>query len=220
MAVANLVNDPQRVISSDENVAIVHVIDTKRGGATLDVAGFSPTVIKGGHLVIQQTSNGELKPMPVTGSGAIEAIGTISGGSEYANGTYTNVALTGGAGSGATANITVAGGAVTNVNIVAKGSGYAAGNSLSATDANLGNSGDGTGFAVVVGVVNTVASAYAALPSGHTYYGYNIADIPTSKPFSGILLRGTVNHKACPFPMDSILSAVKTALPHVLHQAD
>lgn len=220
MAVTNLVNDPQQIVTGEENLAIVQVHTTKRGGATLDVTGFSPKVIKGGHLIIQETATGELKPMPVTGAGAIEAFGTLTGGADYVDGTYTGVALTGGDGSGATANITISGGAVVAVNINAKGSGYAAGNSLSATDANLGNSGDGTGFAILVGAVDPNASAYVSLPADHTYYGYNIASILTEKPMSGILLRGTVNPNACPFPMTSILSAVKTALPHILHQAD
>src|SRR6201996_8731363 len=45
------------------------------------------------------------------------ASGTIIGGSAYTNGTYTSVPLTGGTGSGATADITVAGGIVTVVSI-------------------------------------------------------------------------------------------------------
>src|SRR5690606_31929219 len=122
-----------------------------RGGRTLDVTGFSPNLIKGGHVIIKETATGEYKPMPVTGSGAIESLGTITPGSGYADGTYTGVALTGGTGSGATANITVSGGEITNVNIVTKGTGYAASDSLSADDADLGG-GEGTGFAVAVAV--------------------------------------------------------------------
>ena len=52
--------------------------------------------------------------------------------------TYTNVALTGGAGTGATANITVTNGQVTNVIINQVGTDYAVGNSLSAAAVNIG----------------------------------------------------------------------------------
>jgi hypothetical protein len=75
--------------------------------------------------------------------------GVITGGSGYTNGTYNNVALTGGNGSNATANITVSGGAVTAVAIVNQGTGYRHGDSLSAADANLGGGG-GSSFAYVV----------------------------------------------------------------------
>ncbi len=89
--------------------------------------------------------------------GAILTFGAITGGSSYTNGFYENVPLTGGAGTGATANITVSGGAVTAVEIVLPGTGYAAANSLSAAAANIG--GTGSGFAVPVGTVQTGSPA-------------------------------------------------------------
>ena len=64
------------------------------------------------------------------------------------------------------------------------------------------------------------ATAYAALPAGHTYEGVLIASIVAKKPFAGILVRGTVNYKAAPFSMTSILAAVKTALPLIDFRAD
>jgi hypothetical protein len=89
-------------------------------------------------------------------AGRILTLGSITGGSSYTPGTYTNVPLTGGAGTGATANITVAGGgAVSVVTIVNKGSGYVASNTLSALAANIG--GTGTGFSVPVATVGTLA---------------------------------------------------------------
>lgn len=86
-------------------------------------------------------------------AGKIATLGSITGGSSYTNGTYNNVPLTGGTGTGATANITVAGGAVTVVTIVNGGTGYAAANSLTASAANIG--GTGTGFTVPVATVTT-----------------------------------------------------------------
>jgi hypothetical protein len=81
-------------------------------------------------------------------SSGIETIGAITPGSGYVNASYTNVPLTGGSGAGATANITVSGGAVTAVTIFDPGAGYEVGDSLSASNTNLG--GTGSGFAVPV----------------------------------------------------------------------
>lgn len=81
-------------------------------------------------------------------TGQIAALGAITPGTLYTAGTYPNVPLTGGTGSGATANITVAGGAVTVVTLVSRGQGYTAADSLSAAAANIG--GTGSGFAIPV----------------------------------------------------------------------
>ena len=54
-------------------------------------------------------------------------------GSGYTNGTYNDIALTGGSGSGATANIVVAGGVVTSCEVYAQGVNYAVGDVLSAS---------------------------------------------------------------------------------------
>lgn len=71
-----------------------------------------------------------------------------SGGSGYVNGSYINgtylaVPLTGGSGSGITADITVSGNAVTAVVPVSAGTGYVAGDVLGVNNANLGGSGSG-----------------------------------------------------------------------------
>lgn len=218
MATVKLNNEQERIITGNDNIVIVQVITTIRGGRSLDVTGFAPKVINAGHVVIKETATGEYKPMPVTGSGTIEGLGNITAGSAYTDGTYPGVALTGGGGSGATANILIEDGKVTSAIIVNKGSGYAAGDTLSVSAGDVG--GSGSGFSVPVAVVDTAASQYSSLPGGHEYAGILIATIPTDKAFAAILIRGTVNHAAAPFPMTSILSAVKTALPHILFQAD
>jgi hypothetical protein len=53
----------------------------------------------------------------------------------YLDGSYVNVPLTGGSGFGATADVTVSGGAVTVVTIVLRGAGYVVGDSCLLTDA-------------------------------------------------------------------------------------
>jgi hypothetical protein len=75
--------------------------------------------------------------------GAIFNIGTITGGSLYTNGTYSNVPLTGGSGAGATANITVSGQTVTSVTIKNSGNFYVAGDVLSCSNTYIGGSGSG-----------------------------------------------------------------------------
>ncbi len=80
-------------------------------------------------------------------AGAINALGTVVPGSGGEDGVYTNVPLTGGAGSGATANITVASGAVTGVALQKRGKGYVVSNSLSALPGQIGGT---TGFSVPV----------------------------------------------------------------------
>ena len=81
-------------------------------------------------------------------TGAIATFGTRVNGSGYTNGTYTGVALSGGSGYGATANITVAGGAVTAATLARPGQWYVVGDSLSCQLI-----GSGTLFALPVATV-------------------------------------------------------------------
>jgi len=94
----------------------------------------------------------------------IKTLGTITPGSGYVNGSYPNVTLTGGSGSGAKATIGVSGGAVTTVTITARGAGYAVGNVLSATAASLG--GTGAGFSIPVTAIYAQAIQMSAASTG------------------------------------------------------
>jgi hypothetical protein len=87
--------------------------------------------------------------------GAILNIGTITGGSLYTNGTYSNVPLTGGSGSGATANITISGQTVTSVTIKNSGNFYVAGDVLSCSNTYVG--GSGSGLIIPVSSINNTA---------------------------------------------------------------
>jgi hypothetical protein len=87
-----------------------------------------------------------------TFTGLILTTNTLVGGSSYTNGTYTNVTLTGGSGSGAKATIVVSGATVTTVTLTKPGNGYVVGNTLSATAASIG--GTGSGFSIKVATIN------------------------------------------------------------------
>jgi len=97
---------------------------------------------------------------PITADWNVNATGGVltatitNAGSSYTNGTYNNTPLTGGAGTGATANITVAGNVVTAVVINGHGTGYAVGNTLSATITG------GAGFVLTVNTLMSFVSLY------------------------------------------------------------
>lgn len=132
MAVADLTNDKQSIITSKDNVVIRDVFEEVRGGRTLDVTGYTKDIINAGHVLIKETATGEYKPMPL----------------------------------------------------------------------------------------NTDGTAYDALPGDHEYAGILIASILVKQPFAGIMIRGSVNPAAAPFAMDTILAAVKTALPLITFLED
>jgi hypothetical protein len=102
----------------------------------------------------------QIFPFPIAADWNINASGGIltatitNAGAGYTNGTYTNQALTGGAGTLATANITVAGGIVTSVVINGHGKNYVVGNTLSASIAG------GAGFVLTVATLMNFVSLY------------------------------------------------------------
>ena len=97
----------------------------------------------------------------VNTSGTITSRPTIgNAGSGYTNGTYYNVALTGSAtGTGASANIVVAGGVVTSVTMFNYGSGYQANDILTQE------------IAVVTGSISGTVMTVTAVTSGKLYVG-------------------------------------------------
>ena len=98
--------------------------------------------------------------------GVIGALGSISGGGGYVNGSYTNVPLTGSAtGFGAIANIVVSGGAVTGVTLTNQGKQFAIADTLTASAAALG--GSGSGFSVPV----TNIGQFAMVMDGQNHWG-------------------------------------------------
>ena len=76
---ADLNNNPTNVDTSNDGVVIIQNLETIPGGKTLDVTGFTPSSIHAGHLIIEETSSGVLKPMPVSG----DASDTLTAGHTY-----------------------------------------------------------------------------------------------------------------------------------------
>lgn len=94
-------------------------------------------------------------------TGRILAGSIVSGGTGYGDGTYTNVPLTGGTGTGAAATIIVAGGIVTSVTLTDAGGGYTLNDTLSASSGDLGGSGSGFAYGA-----DQVATAFDPLDIG------------------------------------------------------
>jgi len=120
---------------------------------------FVALTLNGAHAAATLLPNGEqcfqaLAPTSggpgTTGTGFVGLLGPIVGGSGGTSGTYGGVALTGGSGTGVTANITVSGGAVTAVAILNPGSQYVVGDVLTTASGNIGNV---TGFSISVSSV-------------------------------------------------------------------
>lgn len=82
MALANLNKSKQEVVTGNDNVVIVDVMQSIRGGRTLDVTGFKPDVINAGHVIIMKTEDKTYKPMPLNSGGT--EYGALPGGHEYA----------------------------------------------------------------------------------------------------------------------------------------
>jgi len=112
----------------------------------------------------------------------IATLGAITAGSGYANATYPGVALTGGTGNGAIADVTVAGGVVTVVTLVNSGVLYTVSDTLSAASGDIGG---GAGFSIPVATVTAtteilqgttcLVSDAQSIHYGHTYL-YNQAN--------------------------------------------
>ena len=86
-------------------------------------------------------------------SGAIASVTLTAGGTGYTNGTYSQQALTGGTGTGATADIVVAGGIVTICVLRSPGTGYTAADALSCATI-----GAGAGFVVTVATIAQIVA--------------------------------------------------------------
>ena len=90
---------------------------------------------------------------PTIVQGQIATLGTLIAGSLYTNGVYQNVALTGGSGANATADIVISGGVVTSCTLRFGGNFYVVGDILSCS--SLGST--GSGFSITVASVSNAS---------------------------------------------------------------
>jgi len=213
------------VDTANDSIVIQNMIEDIPGGRTLDATGYGAAVVDG-----------------------IATLGAITAGSGYTNAAYTDVPLTGGTGSGATADITVAGGVITVVTLVEPGNNYTVADDLSAADADLGGGG-GTGFEIPVATIASIVEqlvikaghviieetssgdlkpnlikngVYDALVAGHTYKGILYASVLLAKPLASVMVRGTMNDEAAQNAalLPPVLAAAKTALPLIRFTKD
>lgn len=216
MAIVDITTN-EIIDSGNDSIVIIKNLEVIPGGRTLLIQGAVPDVIKAGHIIIERTADKELLPLPLEVTEAIKTFGALTAGTGYTNdGTYTGVALTGGTGSGAKADIVVTSGAVTSVTLVDGGTGYKVGDTLSADATDIGTG--GSGFAIVVATVSDEPSnTYATLPASHTYKGILVSSVLKSKPFASVMVRGTVNKVASPY---AVPGAAEIALPLIRFTQD
>lgn len=131
MTKVNLNNEPNEIITGDDNIVIAKYLDGIDGGRSLDVTGYPLAVIKAGIPAITDGA-GTYKPMPM----------------------------------------------------------------------------------------NVEGTAFGALPDGYSYAGIIKGTISAKKPFAAIMTRGRVNPAAAPYAYDTILAALKAALPLVEFRKD
>ncbi len=74
MATSNLNRDYHEIQSGNDSIVIIKALGDIPGGRTLNVEGFTPSVIKAGHVIIAKGE--DYKPMPVSGA----AYGTLPSG--------------------------------------------------------------------------------------------------------------------------------------------
>lgn len=66
----NYISDPQGVVFGNDTVAITLVLETIRGGRTLNVDDYNEDVIHSGTPILVNAAGDTYKPMPVVGDGS------------------------------------------------------------------------------------------------------------------------------------------------------
>jgi hypothetical protein len=150
--------------TSSSVVVFTQSMSTTSGSRYINLSAFNTQVAV--NQVVSGTNIVSGTTVSAVTSSSIQSLGAITAGSGYVNGTYSNVPLTGGSGSNATATIVVSGGGVTSVTITLLGAAYVVGNNLSASNTNLG--GTGAGFSIPVAAIyaQTITLSVAASGTG------------------------------------------------------
>jgi hypothetical protein len=137
-------------------------------------------------------------------NGIIQKFGTIAGGSGYISGGYSNVPLTGGSGTGATANFTVTNGAVSDIQINQPGYGYLSGDILFTPSSNLGQNGAVTATTGLVGGSGYNSGVYYTVPlQGGTGTGAT-ATVTIS---GGVVTSALINLAGTGYTVNDVLTA-------------
>lgn len=151
--------------------------------AMMQAAYASSTAISGGGttgtIPIWSSASGLANSAIVEVAGSIQTLAITNAGAGATNGSYSRQVLTGGTGTGATADIVVSGGAVIGLFLRNPGTGYTAGNTLSC--ATIG----GAGFVFTVSSVSVSDNASGNLSGVRIGAG-------TSTPQSAMYARGMV----------------------------
>jgi hypothetical protein len=85
----DLVSQSEEILDSNDSIVITNAIECMIGGRSLDVTGYSKTVIKGGHPIIKETATGKYKPMPLNSGGT--AFAALPSGHVYVGVNYTTI---------------------------------------------------------------------------------------------------------------------------------
>lgn len=135
----------------------INMTDWTTAGRVIVQQGGTYTELPWARLTVNSTSEGVVLPsMSIAQRNTILLGGiineTTTAGTGYTNGTYNNIALTGGTGSGALGNFTITGGGVTGFSFANKGVQYKPGDVLTVSNSLVG--GSGTGWSLTATVVN------------------------------------------------------------------
>lgn len=168
----NIVSLPLRVITAYEDYARIAVKTLN----SLPAAVFYDGAYPNGNIRVWPIPSAQYQVNLIVqsqiGFNTGISAGSFVGGTGYTNGAVLAVPLTGGSGSGATADITVAGGIVTVVTIVNPGDGYKLNDILSSASI-----GAGIGFAYTVNNLNGTVDSQCLLPEEYLepiHYGLSM----------------------------------------------
>ena len=163
-------------------------------------------------------------------AGVLTVVNNFTGltpGSGYTNGIYYRVPLTNVSGSGvcALADITVASGGVTNVDIVFGGAGYAVGNALSASNTYLG--GAGSGFQIAVSAVEkrvyvnlTGGQSFVATSGAPDFVEHNSSVVTTFSATGSLTATFDARSTGAGGGVDTVLNRITTLAAHGFTNGD